>query len=525
MLFSKKVKFASYLLLLSLCLAVMCSCNNDGSTTDTDINSFINQYNLWSDPGLYQRKEYTDKFFLTKKRATKKLRKLLSPGCKISFEFSGGRIDFLTAGQFVRGLNRARFMTLTEQIILHGPVISEEDGRFLVTMTKAFRSGGLIEVADCELVIELSGNTLSISEIKRIFREPQTEEVAKVQAVGKSIPYNRRKGLGARYLGGGNFRWTYPSFSPNGRKIVFSSLRHNSSEIYMINVNGTGLLRLTKTKYWEVGPSFTPDGKSILFISDKDNYAGEPYLINTDGTNYRKLMPGYYGVSDAVYNPDGTYVAFTVQVGKARDIYVMKSNGSEIKRLTQTGRINSHLVFSPDGRTLYFRQKWYDRSKDPPRCIELYSINVDGTELRPLTHDREDKVPLGATEQYLLFVYDKELWWMARNGAKQECLVKGQGHASYDASKLLPNHRSVLFVDDREKSFIYNLYLKKLNGDGTIKQLTRCDEYCRSVPDVSPDGKHVVYIGEPKGQPRNGKGYLRIVDIDSGEIRTIGTNY
>ncbi len=51
--------------------------------------------------------------------------------------------------------------------------------------------------------------------------------------------------------------------------------------------------------------------------------AGEPYLIDIDGSNYRKLVPGYNGVSDVCYSPNGKYIAFTVQQGKAKEVYLI----------------------------------------------------------------------------------------------------------------------------------------------------------------------------------------------------------
>src|SRR5690349_11642542 len=64
-----------------------------------------------------------------------------------------------------------------------------------------------------------------------------------------------------------------PSFSPDGQQVLFSSLMHSTSgseedrEIYVVNVNGTGLKRLTTDGLWNHNPVFTPDGSKIVFES------------------------------------------------------------------------------------------------------------------------------------------------------------------------------------------------------------------------------------------------------------------
>ena len=73
-----------------------------------------------------------------------------------------------------------------------------------------------------------------------------------------------------------------PTFTPDGKKILFSSNKHDCDsrhfELYLINVDGTGLERVTETGGFTSFPEFSPDGKTLVFCSDKD--AKERYEFN-----------------------------------------------------------------------------------------------------------------------------------------------------------------------------------------------------------------------------------------------------
>jgi Tol biopolymer transport system component len=79
-----------------------------------------------------------------------------------------------------------------------------------------------------------------------------------------------------------------PDFSPNGRRIVFTSNRDRNGEIYVMNANGSGQRRLTHRAGDDFVPRFSPDGARIAFVT----LPGTINVMNADGTGLRRLTTG-----------------------------------------------------------------------------------------------------------------------------------------------------------------------------------------------------------------------------------------
>jgi TolB protein len=80
-----------------------------------------------------------------------------------------------------------------------------------------------------------------------------------------------------------------PSFSPDGNRIAFMSQRDGgNAEVYVMNADGTGQTRLTKTHAWDTYPAFSPDGNQIAFQSDRDGNH-EIYVMNLRGQGVTRI--------------------------------------------------------------------------------------------------------------------------------------------------------------------------------------------------------------------------------------------
>jgi Tol biopolymer transport system component len=128
-----------------------------------------------------------------------------------------------------------------------------------------------------------------------------------------------------------------PSWSPDGKKLVFwSSSDHCTAgpgqgnyELYVINVDGSGLKRLGTTAN-SGAPAWSPDGKSIAFSCDGYGGVGfEICVMNADGTNAHRITNLSGDQADPAWSPDGKALAFV----NGGSLWTMKSDGSAAKQL------------------------------------------------------------------------------------------------------------------------------------------------------------------------------------------------
>jgi Tol biopolymer transport system component len=150
-----------------------------------------------------------------------------------------------------------------------------------------------------------------------------------------------------------------PSWSPDGRQLVFESSRHGNNELYVINADGTGERRLTysPSNVENSHASWSPDGSSIVFDSFRGG-AFHLYVIRPDGSGERQLTHGdAAGVEEFArhpeWSPDGRLIAFDSRRDGNGEYYVIQPDGSALRRLTNTPDAHeSHPAWTPDGEVI-----------------------------------------------------------------------------------------------------------------------------------------------------------------------------
>ena len=123
----------------------------------------------------------------------------------------------------------------------------------------------------------------------------------------------------------------------NGGRIAFSSARDGNPEIYVMNADGSDLVRLTNHPAPDVNVAWSPNGKQLAFTSSRDGNP-EIYLINADGTGLVNLTVHPAPDDRAAWSPDGRKIAFATMRDGNAEIYVMNADGTKPTNLTHHSR-------------------------------------------------------------------------------------------------------------------------------------------------------------------------------------------
>ncbi len=173
-----------------------------------------------------------------------------------------------------------------------------------------------------------------------------------------------------------------PEISPDGQTIVFMrwTVHSDQYQIWTMSRNGDNPNNIPKITGWD--PTWSPDGKTILFASDMRGSV-QLYTVKFNGRGLYQIsnLPALRGRSD--WSPDGNTIATYSGESWEREVYLMNADGSDLRQLTPSGGNSQGPVFSPDGKWVAFTA-YFDHPGDIHGC-EIYLIRTDGTDLRRLT--------------------------------------------------------------------------------------------------------------------------------------------
>ena len=172
--------------------------------------------------------------------------------------------------------------------------------------------------------------------------------------------------------------------SPDGRTIVFTSLKDGDLEIYTMNVDGSNVKRLTSTAGYDGGPWWSPDGTKIVYRAHHPRDSTELrqyrellgqgfirpskvelFVMNADGSDNRQITTlggANFGPS---WTPDGKRIIFSSNHTNPRsgnfDLYLVDLDGKNLERITTAPVFDGFPMFSPNGKQLIWASNRFDQ--------------------------------------------------------------------------------------------------------------------------------------------------------------------
>lgn len=176
-----------------------------------------------------------------------------------------------------------------------------------------------------------------------------------------------------------------------GGQFVFSQQLNGDQDIYIMNVDRSGLTNLTNSPGYDGQPKWSPDSDRILFISERTGNF-DIYVMNADGTEVVNLTNSPLVEFSPAWSPDGNQIAYSSGSSiLSQEIYIMNSDGTEIKKLTKQPSLTYGLDWSPDGTKIVFDAGRTD-SMFRWDHMDIFVINTDGTGLTRITNDEPDDI-------------------------------------------------------------------------------------------------------------------------------------
>jgi dipeptidyl aminopeptidase/acylaminoacyl peptidase len=153
------------------------------------------------------------------------------------------------------------------------------------------------------------------------------------------------------WLARGNSVDRQPLYSPDGKRVLFSSTRGGSIDVWEMNLANGALSRLTDAPGTDYDPAYTPDGKKIIFTSDRSGH-DEIYLADADGSGALKVTDDGVDAENGTMTKDGQWIVYVSSHPSKLGIWKIHPDGSGARRLV--AGVYSNPEVSPDGQYALF---------------------------------------------------------------------------------------------------------------------------------------------------------------------------
>lgn len=228
----------------------------------------------------------------------------------------------------------------------------------------------------------------------------------------------------------------YPQVSPDGRWLVFQSDRDGDFDIFVTNLGGGGLRRITDNNYDDHIPSWSPDGDWILYSSDvRRDGTLDLYRTNFESGETELVYSNAQRKSHARYSPDGRYIVFAAgdnpNDSRTWDIARLDTTTNRVELLTENDVRDAVPVYTPDGESIIF-----SRNESGTDAIFIMDANGDNQRVLYDSDSNDRFASVSPDGQYVVVTSDQggedQLYLMTIDGGSaQQITYTGGAYGSW----------------------------------------------------------------------------------------------
>lgn len=178
---------------------------------------------------------------------------------------------------------------------------------------------------------------------------------------------------------------SFPVWSPDGKFVAYSKENNSmhGADIWLMNVVTGDTIRLTNDTLRNSGPGFSPDGKKICFSSNRDG-GWHIYIMNADGSNIEKITFDTVRYFNPAWSPEGDKIVYYRERGDRRDkVYVLNLADKKEIKVTDDTLHNTYPGWLPGGKTIVYTCS--DLFSKDHAASQIAFIDADGHNKRTVT--------------------------------------------------------------------------------------------------------------------------------------------